>query len=98
MTVILPVYAAIKKVYKEYTHKTMHALWNNLYYMMTLNISFLMLILVDSIYQIPKGLQDILVLKVTEKEIQVTFQNLNTLPTQTINSIIVSRDEGGIID
>ena len=32
-----------------------------------------MVLLVDNTYQIPKGLQDFVVLKVTEKEIQAAF-------------------------
>ena len=57
-----------------------------------------MLLLVDNIYQIPKGLQDFVVLKMTKKGDSGSFQNLNTLPNQRLNSIIVSREEGGNID
>ena len=59
---------------------------------------FWMVLLVDSIYLIPNGLQVFVLLKVTKKEIQQPFWNLNTLPSWRINSIIVSREEGGNID
>ena len=57
-----------------------------------------MMFLVDNIHQIPKGLQDFVVLKVTERRFRHPFQNLNTLPNQRFNSIIVSIEEGGNID
>ena len=57
------------------------------------NACLLMVLLVDNIYQIQRGLQHFVVLKVTERNIQIVFLEHKS-PSNHTYSIIVSGEAG----